>query len=572
MPSALEIDTILDNIFQRLDVVSLTRCLCVCKTFCLNATRPLLWKPHVTERWTRWQVLTDNNLDWRLEFLTRIAIDTEIERQLQDICEDSKGQCSKISKLADIYGVRALDVLTHIYRDSEKRSLTERHYAGRLIHRIKKRQCLNFWSGQSNQDVTSWPATPGVMNSPTYIGLAMLSCAIMPFLEVDVKQVMNELALQFKETYLTDSELSEFEKAKRLVFFMRLDQGFGAAKSYYDIHNSLIPSVLAYRRGVPLSLAVVYQGIAHLADILGVDVMSFPGHVVVRHTEPGMESQMYIDLFQTQLHPKPQAIITEEDYASVEEDCIMTREQCEERFISRYGMAIRINPGPGMFPREIYARCMRNIMNADTNTEYENSGQYIRYHLMLTKYATSLQMAMCYAASRPQLQDFCLQVAEQHVPEDVDLLDSWVANMDRIKHIKRHDLKGQTTKPRVYDGLIDDYVRPVGSIVTRLKNGPASVVIRWTVDFDEAGEPDVLMTLLGENMQIEHVYARPSLCTSLRQTQAVKHFCSTLEIGKYFSHYDDNHGRFVPNAIWQRLFPKDHPKNFGTYMTMQGPC
>jgi hypothetical protein len=362
-----------------------------------------------------------------------------------------------------------------------QRSLTERHYAGRILHRIKKQQCMDFWTGRSSQDLTSWPVTPGVMSAPTYVGLAMLSSSIMPFLELDVKHVMNRLAQLFKETYIHDNELSEFEKAKQLVYFMRLEQGFGAAESYYDIHNSLIPSVLLHRRGIPLSLAVVYQGIAHLADILGVDVMSFPGHVVIRHTEPGSESQMYIDLFQPQLQPKPKDMIAEQDILGVNEDCIMSREQCEEKFISRYGMAVRINPGPGMLPREIYARCMRNIINADTNTEFENSDQYMRYHLMLTKYATCLQMAMCYPASRPQLQNFCLQVAEQHAPEDVPLLQSWVTDTDRLDSIKQHNRKGQTAKPRIYDSLVDNYVRPVGSIVTRYNNGPASVVIRWSV-------------------------------------------------------------------------------------------
>jgi predicted 3-demethylubiquinone-9 3-methyltransferase (glyoxalase superfamily) len=65
-------------------------------------------------------VPTDSSFDWRQEFLTRIASDVEVEQQLQDICADSKGQCNKISWLADKYGVRSLDVLAHIYYDAEK--------------------------------------------------------------------------------------------------------------------------------------------------------------------------------------------------------------------------------------------------------------------------------------------------------------------------------------------------------------------------------------------------------------------------------------------------------------------
>lgn len=50
MPSPLLIDTILYAIFEQLDVVSLARCMSVCRVFAVSAAAPLLWKRHVTER------------------------------------------------------------------------------------------------------------------------------------------------------------------------------------------------------------------------------------------------------------------------------------------------------------------------------------------------------------------------------------------------------------------------------------------------------------------------------------------------------------------------------------------
>ncbi len=53
---------------------------------------------------------------------------------------------------------------------------------------------------------------------------------------------------------------------------------------YYDIRNSLFNDVLQRRRGVPITLSLVYF---ELADAIGVEVegVSFPGHFLIRHID-----------------------------------------------------------------------------------------------------------------------------------------------------------------------------------------------------------------------------------------------------------------------------------------------
>lgn len=361
--------------------------------------------------------------------------------------------------------------------------MTERCYAGRIIHRIKKRLTDDFWRAQPSIGFTSQEAPAQPPTAPTYVGMAMLASSIDPFAQSDVSGQIHALANEFKAAYLDTSEhLTEFEKVQRLVQFLRLEKGFGAAEAYYDIHNSLIHSVLRLRRGIPLSLAVVFQAVAHVTNILGVNIMSFPGHVVIRHTEPGTESHMFIDMFQPRLlFPKPRDTITIDDIEKAHNTCILTQEQCENQLVTRYGVAVRINPGPGMTPREIYARCMRNIINADANTEIHGCDDYIRLCLMLTKYSTALQMAVSYRASRPQLEDFCLQVAERYSPEDVDLLSYWVASAYKINRIRREDVLDKEKVPKIYNQETAEYVWPVGSIVQIHPYGPCSVVIEWDI-------------------------------------------------------------------------------------------
>ena len=70
-------------------------------------------------------------------------------------------------------------------------------------------------------------------------------------------------------------------------FFQEL--GFaGNVNDYYDPRNSLLPEVLATRRGIPITLALLYIEIAQRAG-LQADGVSFPGHFLVKLTLPNGE-------------------------------------------------------------------------------------------------------------------------------------------------------------------------------------------------------------------------------------------------------------------------------------------
>lgn len=55
----------------------------------------------------------------------------------------------------------------------------------------------------------------------------------------------------------------------------------GNETDYYDPRNSLLPDVLDRRRGIPISLALVYCEVARRAGVRA-DGVSFPGHFLVR--------------------------------------------------------------------------------------------------------------------------------------------------------------------------------------------------------------------------------------------------------------------------------------------------
>ena len=75
------------------------------------------------------------------------------------------------------------------------------------------------------------------------------------------------------------------DRVETLAEFLNYDQKLrGNDGHYYDLRNSLLPSVIESRLGIPISLALVYMLVAKRAG-LHVDGIGLPGHFVVRHEE-----------------------------------------------------------------------------------------------------------------------------------------------------------------------------------------------------------------------------------------------------------------------------------------------
>jgi regulator of sirC expression with transglutaminase-like and TPR domain len=73
------------------------------------------------------------------------------------------------------------------------------------------------------------------------------------------------------------------------------EEGFGGNdQDYYDVRNSFLPEVLRTRRGLPITLAVIYRDVARRAGICcwGVNI---PGHFVVAVQDS--RAAMLIDVF-----------------------------------------------------------------------------------------------------------------------------------------------------------------------------------------------------------------------------------------------------------------------------------
>ncbi len=112
---------------------------------------------------------------------------------------------------------------------------------------------------------------------------AAASLALDAYPALDVQAFLSDfdrLARQLADTCRNAStETARLQRTLR--FFYEAQKFRGNAAAYYDADNSYLHRVLETRRGIPISLAVLF---AELARHVGLDVegVGFPGHFLLR--------------------------------------------------------------------------------------------------------------------------------------------------------------------------------------------------------------------------------------------------------------------------------------------------
>lgn len=140
------------------------------------------------------------------------------------------------------------------------------------------------------------------------------------------------------------SDASDVQKLRMLNHFFYHELGFaGNVNDYYDPDNSYLNRVMLTRRGIPISLAVVYM---ELAEQIGLEVkgISFPGHFLMKLSV--QSGDIILDPFN---------------------GASLSREELEERlepFFAQRAQASDVPLAPYLQnaePRDILVRMLRNL-------------------------------------------------------------------------------------------------------------------------------------------------------------------------------------------------------------------
>jgi len=169
-------------------------------------------------------------------------------------------------------------------------------------------------------------------------------------------------------------ELSSVAHVQSLNEFLFEQEGFaGNEEEYDDPRNSFLNDVLDRKKGIPITLSLVYMELAkrHGLPVVGV---SFPGHFLVKYlTGPG---EIIIDPYN--------------------KGAVLSRQACEERLKSHFGETAELQPEflAAASTKQILSRMLNNL-----------KGSYFRRR-NYTKVLTMVEMGMAIdPASRQELRD-----------------------------------------------------------------------------------------------------------------------------------------------------------------------
>ena len=155
---------------------------------------------------------------------------------------------------------------------------------------------------------------------------------------------IDALSLRLSQRIPADAVPLQRLRLLNRYFFHEL--GFaGNVNNYYDRRNSLLPEVLQSRRGIPITLALLYIELAAQCGLQAVGV-SFPGHFLIKVHLP--KGEVVIDPFSGRS---------------------LSREALEERLLpyrQRHQLAAEDETPLGLFlqpasGRDVIARMLRNL-------------------------------------------------------------------------------------------------------------------------------------------------------------------------------------------------------------------
>jgi len=176
---------------------------------------------------------------------------------------------------------------------------------------------------------------------------AAASLAQDEYPDLDIQQVLgdvDQLLARVKRRLPSDAPALQRLRILNQFFFHELGFG-GNVNNFYDPDNSYLNAVLRTRRGIPISLAVLWMELAHGLS-LHVRGVAFPGHFMVKINLP--KGQVVIDPFNGHS---------------------LSREELSERlepFKRRSGMVDDFDVPLGLYlqaasPRDILVRMLRNL-------------------------------------------------------------------------------------------------------------------------------------------------------------------------------------------------------------------
>ena len=284
-------------------------------------TNQFLWKKICKNKWKFPLQQNQDSDDFRLEYQRRYALDArtrdlldEMTGDLGDMLDYETGK--KLSKDSPLIGqgwehpswqeilsfrTELFDVLLDEARRSDKDNQLYPFLAARCLQTIHLAECLYTWMTLMQS------ASRNFDNDPKKDALLLERFALLavkvqqtsrelmeePNVSDQVCQKLDAIANKCQERFAdANDNMTKLDKLQVVNQILFQEYGLqGNSEDYYNYRNSLLNHVLESKKGIPMTLCIIYTLICRRLDLI-VYLVGLPGHVVL-----GVGDNDYYDLF-----------------------------------------------------------------------------------------------------------------------------------------------------------------------------------------------------------------------------------------------------------------------------------
>ncbi|XP_066944405.1 F-box only protein 21-like [Macrobrachium rosenbergii] len=557
-----------------INVHDLTRVAATCSRLRDFVATPCLWRLKLKNGWPKlWDQIPYDaaTVSWQEEVRQIVTLERKVQEFVSGLSHHLYHYLHLTSRVyANIDSLVSSSRYALLYVNSALRkiiekgpqyeNMTEKYYALKVICHVHQNVCKQDWE--------IFMARPP-NEQPLEIGAILVARWFQPHTDISTKEVISQIdkladdcrarvsVVHSDHPALLKPLLSPYDTLQESQWSqMRCHQIFkcvnnvlfsqvklcGNNGDYYNLKNSLINEVLTSKKGIPITLSIIYTAVCHRLGVL-LEPVNYPSHFVMRWRIPGEDNYEYVDAFNRGRRLTGPELLQEVPVGLHSDHDLLSS-----------GTAV-----------QVFQRMIRNIMNVAQMQAHASD------HMELFCSATELMSLL--SPNDRGVQELLLRIyytLEIHYDRIVagcqrllkegpsDILEEMLTDCERILQSQSETPKTVTVKRRSNEvnyatGLVMKHKRYLYTCVIfgwdKTCRMPRDWVHRMGVDnLMYKTEQPFYNVLVYDG---SHRYAAQENLEIATEPEPITH----VDVGKYFHTFTGKH--YIPNSELQEEYPDD---------------
>ncbi|XP_042855383.1 F-box only protein 21-like isoform X2 [Penaeus japonicus] len=535
-----------------------------------------LWRKKVEQHYPKvWDQLPSNAgiQDWRREVQIMKQLEVDVHKLVSSL---SQRLYQHLHLTTPVYAeidalvssgtytpIYIINILRQIVDDGEQYdNMTNKYYALRVMSHVHQGACRREWEefvARSSADQS------------LEVGAILMARWFQPHADISIKQmtsVIDDIAEQCRDQLrinhpdhpalcvpltspgevLTESRWSH-EKTMQLfkcinhILYYKMKMT-GNSEDYYNLKNSLINEVLTSKKGIPISLSIIYMAVCHRLGIL-LEPVNYPSHFVMKWKIPSVDDYEYVDAFNKGRRLTGRELLKELPLGAGFDQVLLTT--CDAM--------------------SVFQRMIRNIMNV------AQMQAHVSDHMELFCSATELMSLL--TPNDRSIQELLLRIyytLEIHYDRIVagchrlltqgpsTIIEEMLADCERILESQRDVPRPISPNPRYRE-----VAYAIGMVMQHKRYHYTCVIFGWD---KECRMPSDWVQRMGVHNLLyktkqpfynvlvydgSHRYAAQENLEIATDPRPITH----SDVGKYFKKFNGTH--YIPNTELEQEYPEDEP-------------